>query len=195
MPAIDVTIWYLEMLDPAALRPRRCDVAGWEVRRAAADPAINREYYRRVGADWQWTDRLSWPEGRWQTYVAQPGLETWIGYLDDEPVGYFELLDGGAVGADEGGQSHFSPRTPKNRDRPHESAGGVEIAYFGLLPEFVGRGLGGALLSAAIERAWARGPARVWVHTCSLDHPQALANYQARGMRVYKTETQRQEIG
>jgi len=68
--------------------------------------------------------------------------------------------------------------------------GAVEIIYFGLLPAFVGRGLGGALLSSAIEEAWRVNPLRVWVHTCSLDHPAALANYQARGMKIYKTETQ-----
>jgi GNAT superfamily N-acetyltransferase len=70
--------------------------------------------------------------------------------------------------------------------------GGVEIAYFGLLPEFIGRGLGGALLTSAIEEAWSPCSGiittRVWVHTCNRDHPQALANYQARGMIVYKIE-------
>jgi GNAT superfamily N-acetyltransferase len=66
---------------------------------------------------------------------------------------------------------------------------GVEIAYFGLLPAFIGRGLGGALLTNAIEEAWQMSPERVWVHTCTLDHPSALANYQARGMEVYKVES------
>ena len=80
------------------------------------------------------------------------------------------------------------------RQRPGgaEGAAGLEITYFGLLPEFIGRGLGGALLTSAIEEAWAcrRGvvPIRVWVHTCNRDHPQALANYQARGMVVYRVE-------
>ncbi len=66
-----------------------------------------------------------------------------------------------------------------------------EIAYFGLLPEFIGRGLGGALLTSAIEEAWRMSPSitRVWVHTCTCDHPSALANYQARGMVIYKRET------
>ena len=93
-------------------------------------------------------------------------LYTFAGYYDDVLAGYYEL-------------------------RPDKD-GGVEIAYFGLLPEFIGRGLGGALLTSAIEEAWARRggivTTRVWVHTCNRDHPQALANYQARGMIVYKVE-------
>ena len=70
----------------------------------------------------------------------------------------------------------------------------MEIAYFGLLPQFVGRGLGGALLTATIERAWQLKPRRVWVHTCTLDHPSALANYQARGFRIYKHETEDNDL-
>jgi GNAT superfamily N-acetyltransferase len=93
-------------------------------------------------------------------------LCTFAGYHDDALAGYYELRQ--------------------------DDDGGVEIAYFGLLPEFIGRGLGGALLTSAIEVAWSpRGgivPTRVWVHTCNRDHPQALANYQARGMIVYKVE-------
>ena len=97
---------------------------------------------------------MSWSDQRWRDYVERPNLETWLGYLDDEPVGYFELED--------------------------EPDSGVEIAYFGLLPAFIGRGLGGALLTDAARRAWQSGPTRVWLHTCTLDHPQALANYLAR---------------
>jgi GNAT superfamily N-acetyltransferase len=91
-------------------------------------------------------------------------LRTFAGYYGDALAGYSEL----------------------RRDR--ES--GIEIAYFGLLPEWIGRGLGGALLTGAIEGAWRMepNPSRVWVHTCNRDHPQALANYQARGMTVYKVE-------
>jgi GNAT superfamily N-acetyltransferase len=109
---------------------------------------------------------LSWSDERWQEYIDQPGLQTWIGYLDDAEVGYFEL------------------------DR--QPATGVEIAYFGLLPEFIGRGLGGALLTEAIRRAWQLGTKRVWVHTCTLDHPQALSNYLARGLEIYQTRTHQQ---
>ena len=103
---------------------------------------------------------------QWKEYAAAAELCTFAGYYDDVLAGYYEL----------------------RRDKE----GGVEIAYFGLLPEFIGRGLGGALLTSAIEEAWSRRDgivtSRVWVHTCNRDHPQALANYQARGMIVYKVE-------
>jgi len=94
--------------------------------------------------------------------VSQSELRTFAAYHDEELVGYYELRS--------------------------DDEGGVEIAYFGLLPQFVGRGLGGALLTNAIEEGWKMSPKRVWVHTCNRDHPQALANYQARGLVVYKVE-------
>ena len=112
MPTIDVTITYLEMLDPARLRPRECRSSGWQVRQPPRDFQTNRGLYRAVGADWNWFERLSWSDQRWRDYVERPNLETWLGYLDDEPVGYFELED--------------------------EPNSGVEIAYFGLLPAFIG---------------------------------------------------------
>ena len=93
-----------------------------------------------------------------------PELRTFAGYFDELLAGYYEL----------------------RRDKE----GAIEIAYFGLLREWIGRGLGGALLTNAIETAWHSEPtpSRVWVHTCNRDHPQALANYQARGMMIYKVE-------
>jgi GNAT superfamily N-acetyltransferase len=94
--------------------------------------------------------------------VGSAGLRTFVAYVDGSPAGYFELLPDGE--------------------------GGIEIVYFGLLPSFVGRGLGGHLLTTALEEAWRMDPTRVWVHTCSLDHPAALKNYQARGMDLYRTE-------
>jgi GNAT superfamily N-acetyltransferase len=168
VPTLDVTTTFLEMLEPGKLRARTCGRPGWQVRRAPRDVTVNRDFYRRVGADWSWTDRLPWTLARWQQYLDQPGVETWIGYLGEDEVGYFEL------------------------DR--QPASGVEIAYFGLLPAYLGRGLGGVLLSEAILRAWQLRPHRVWVHTCTLDHPQALGNYLARGFAIYKTETHRQEV-
>ena len=115
-----------------------------------------------MGRAHSWTDRLRWSEEEWQAWLARPGLQTWIGYIRETPAGYFEL--------------------DAQREDGKEQ---VELAYFGLLPPFVGRGVGGALLTEAIRRAWALGPQRVWVHTCTLDHPAALPNYQKRGFRIY----------
>jgi len=95
-------------------------------------------------------------------YLDRPELETWVAYVSGSPAGYFEL--------------------------ERQAENNVELASFGLMPGFVGMGLGGALLTAAIARAWDMGAARVWVHTCDLDHPHALANYQARGFAVFRTE-------
>ena len=159
-----LTTYYLEMTDPIQLHPARRVVEDFAVERSQIPyGALNRFFYHTVGAAWRWTDRLPWSDEEWQAYAEGPGLETWIGYVQGTPAGYFELA------RQEGNQ--------------------VEVAMFGLLPPFVGSGVGGALLTAALRRAWEEGTQRVWLHTCSWDHPHALANYQARGLQVYNTET------
>lgn len=166
---VKVVTHHLEMTDPAAVRPARGTIPGLEIRQAMHPcPELNRFLYTAVGGDWYWIDRLGWTYEQWRRWVDRPELQTWLAYLDGTPVGYFEL--------------------------EAQLRGDVEIAYFGLLPQFVGRGLGGVLLTAAIERGWQRGARRVWVHTCTLDHPRALANYQARGMRLFKQETEEEEL-
>lgn len=164
-----MTTWSLEMTAPSDLRPApqpALEVALIQARRAS--PELSRFLYTAVGGRWYWLDRLPWTYERWQEWLARPGVETWVAYVDGTPAGYFEL-DGSA------GDS-------------------VELAYFGLLPEVTGRGLGGWLLTRALERAWALGPRRVWVHTCTLDGPWALANYRARGMRICAVETAMQQL-
>jgi len=169
MATENVTTYYLEMLSPAELLPAGAAPPGVELRRAEVpSPELNRFLYTAVGGDWYWVDRLGWSYERWLRYLERPELETWVLYAGGTPVGYFEL-----------------------EKQPGES---VELAYFGLLPRFVGKGLGGYLLTKAIERGWAMGARRVWVHTCTLDHPRALANYQARGFRLYKEETRKEEL-
>ena len=157
---------YLEMRSADQLRTKRAD-ARFEVReKTERDWRFNRDLYFRVGEQWDWIDKRLWTDNAWKEYAMAPKLRTFAGYYDGVLAGYYELRG--------------------------DAEGGVEIAYFGLLPEFIGRGLGGALLTRAIEEAWSRrkgmAPTRVWVHTCNRDHPQALANYQARGMVVYKIE-------
>jgi GNAT superfamily N-acetyltransferase len=134
------------------------------VRRAEVPcPELSRFLYTAVGGDWLWTDRLHWPYAEWLAWVMRPGYELWVAYVAATPAGYFELQ--GLAGED------------------------VELAFFGLLPQFVGCGLGGALLTRAVERSWAKPARRVWLHTSSFDHPVALKNYQARGFRVVRSET------
>lgn len=158
-----VTTWYLEMHDPAQLRRAAVpDPAPAIVRAEITSPALNRFLYTSVGGAWHWVDRLPWTWQRWQDWLDRPGHQTWVMSVAGTPAGYFEL------------------------DRQGDD---VEIAYFGVAPQFIGRKLGGHLLTRTIEQAWAVGAKRVWVHTCSLDHPRALANYQARGMTLYNEET------
>ena len=140
-----------------------------EVRRAELPcPELNRFLYVAVGSDWWWYSRLGWNRERWMEYVDRPELETWVGYLSGTSAGYFEL------------------------ELQAESQ--VEIAYFGLLPSFIGRGLGTELLSAAIDRAWRLRPKRVWVHTCTLDHPHALQNYRSRGFESYESKERIEDL-
>jgi GNAT superfamily N-acetyltransferase len=166
---VEVTTWHLEMTAPtdlaAAAKPVG-DVALIRARRPS--PELNRFLYTAVGGDWYWIDRLAWTYERWLAWLSRAGVETWVAYLEGTPAGYFEL------------------------DATVEES--VELAYFGLLPAFAGRGLGGWLLTEALRRAWALGPRQVRVHTCSLDGPHALANYRARGMRVTSVETEVQQL-
>ena len=158
----DVTITYLQMTDRGQLRPRPTADPRFTVSEATVRQwRVNRFLYECVGADYRWHDKQAWSDEQWRAYVEDESLRTFIASWGGSPAGYFELA---------------------SRD------GAVELAYFGLLPAFTGRGLGAALLTRALEEAWAMGPSRVWVHTCTLDHPGALPNYLARGMVPYKTE-------
>jgi GNAT superfamily N-acetyltransferase len=168
-----VTTYYLEMHDPSDLRAAARPHGEVDVLRVLPPcPELNRFFYTAVGGDWYWNDRLPWTYRQWLDYLKRPELETWMFTVNQLPAGYFELEQQGIETGDID----------------------VEIAYFGLLPHFLGKGLGGYLLTQAIERAWEIEATRVWVHTCTLDHPKALANYQARGMRIYKEETAVEEV-
>lgn len=171
--ADELITYYLEMTSPEELRPARQPAEPFTVRQAElAFPALNRFFYSEVGRAHSWTDRLRWSEEEWQAWLARPGLQTWIGYIRETPAGYFELEK----------QRDASAR---QADGESASVDAVELVYFGLLPPFIGRGVGGALLTEAVRRAWALGPQRVWVHTCTADHPAALPNYRGRGFRIY----------
>ncbi len=158
-----VVTTYLEMRDSAQLHAKHIDDTRFRVLEASARQwEFNRFLYALVGEAWNWRDKLSWTDERWKKYVESESLKTFVGYWDGSPAGYYELL------------------------LEDES---VEITYFGLAPSFIGKGLGGALLTSAIKEAWRMNPRRIWVHTCTLDHPAALQNYLSRGMTVFRTET------
>ena len=127
------------------------------------DFQLNKFFYKNIGKNYQWIDRLVWTDVDWTKYVSDEKLFTYILKSKDEIAGYFELL--------------FNKDTKE-----------VEIAYFGILEEYFGRKLGGYLLSEAIKISFSMKCVRVKVHTCSLDHPNALVNYISRGMKVFKEE-------
>ena len=160
----EVVTHYLEMGSVAELLPARAHDPDLVVREAVErDWRLNRSLYLSVGERWAWIDKQRWTDAQWQDYVASDQLRTFVATWRNSTAGYYELR------------------------RDEQNA--VEINYFGLLPDFIGRGLGGPLLTDALRRAWAWDARRVWVHTCSLDHPAALGNYQARGMKLYDQTT------
>jgi GNAT superfamily N-acetyltransferase len=167
--AVEVTTWYLEMLEPAQLQPRLLERQDLAVRRAEIPcPEFSRFLYTGVGGPWHWRDRLRWSRNRWLAYLDRPQVETWVAYLAGTPAGYLELEE--------------------------QPGGQVEIAYFGLLPQFIGQGLGGHLLTVGVQRAWEKPVGRVWVHTCSLDGPHAYQNYAARGFTLYDTQVRQEDV-
>ncbi len=164
-----VTTYYLEMLDKAHHNEKKVDDPKFRVDKVnIPSPTFNKYLYEQVGGRWQWTDRLDWSAQRWLEYVSADNLHTFVAYYDGAPAGYYELEVG-----------------PESE---------VQIAYFGLLLAFIGKGLGGALLSSAISDGWALKASRVWVHTCTLDHPSALSNYQRRGFRIYGEKVKERDV-
>ena len=160
---VPVTITYLQMLSLEELRPMRVEDSRFWIREATTKQwQFNKFMYGLVGQPWSWKDKEPWSDEQWRAYAEAESLRTFGAWLDGSPAGYYEL---------------------RLEDRE------IEIAYFGLAPRFIGRGFGAGLLTSAIEEAWGWAPSRVWVHTCTLDHPAAVQNYQARGMRIYKVET------
>ena len=158
----EVTIYSLEMRSPDLLRAKALpgEIEITEV--VEKQDEVSRELYCMVGKRWQWTDKLDWSDKQWREYTFSKNLRTWVVSSKGKVAGYFELS---------------------------READDVEIIYFGLTGDFLDTGWGGSLLTEAIRAAWNwQGTNRVWVRTCTLDHPHALANYMARGMSVYKEE-------
>ena len=125
---------------------------------------LNKFFYKRIGKKHHWVDRLSWSDNQWIDYVSDKKVMTYVLKFKEDLAGYFELI-------------------------LHPEKDEVEIAYLGLLEEYQNKKLGSHLLSSAIKNSFINKPKRVWVHTCSLDHKNALNNYKSRGMKIFKTET------
>jgi GNAT superfamily N-acetyltransferase len=162
--SVEVVRTYLELNAPAELRPALVVNPRLRLDHVVDCPiSFYRYLYAEVGKNHHWVDRLPWTDEEVRAYLDSPDVNLWVLSFEGAPAGYFEL-------------------------RRCED-GSTEIAYFGLLPEFKGRGFGKHLLTVAAQTAWAAGARRVWLHTCTLDDPAALPNYEKRGFSPFKQET------
>ena len=127
------------------------------------DFQLNKFFYKQIGRNHRWIDRLAWTDKKWIQYVENPRIKSFILKDNNNLAGYYETI--------------------RDLDKDH-----CEIAYFGILEEYIGKKCGGYLLTEAIKSLFEEGISRVWLHTCSLDHENAIKNYLARGMQVFKTE-------
>ena len=128
------------------------------------DFQLNKFFYKQIGQNHHWIDRLVWDDKKWINYVSNPNVFTFVLKNNENIAGFFELIY-------------------------HKNKLEIEIAYFGLLKDFMAKKLGGYMLTEAIKISFSYKVKRVWVHTCSLDHKNALNNYLARGMKIYNIET------
>ena len=128
------------------------------------DFKLNKFFYKNIGKSHHWVDRLVWTDRQWMNYTSDRSVKTFVLKKKDDLAGYFELII-------------------------HKDKKEVEIAYLGLLEEYHNQKLGSFLLSSAIRNSFKEKTNRVWVHTCSLDHKNALKNYLSRGMKIFKKET------
>ena len=154
---------FLELKDLKNLKANLTNNSKYIVKKIRPDFQLNKFFYKQVGKKHRWIDRLSWSDKKWINYISNKNLETYIICESEELVGFFELLN-----------------NPELQE--------TEISYFGLLEEYIGKGIGGYALSVAIRKSFEKNIRRVWLHTCTLDHPNALKNYIARGMTIFKKE-------
>jgi ribosomal protein S18 acetylase RimI-like enzyme len=156
---------YLEINSLRNLKEKNCPSENYSLN--LIDPInfqLNKFFYKNIGKNHEWIDRLIWTEEQWIDYLSSERVKTYVLKFKNDLVGFFELI-----------------HNLENQE--------IEIAYFGILEEYQNKKLGSYLLSEAIKVSFKNNIKRVWVHTCSLDHKNALNNYLARGMKVFKTET------
>ena len=156
---------YLEINSLSDFKDTNFSIKGYLVQLVQpVDFQLNKFFYKNVGKKHHWVDRLVWTDKQWIEYTTNMKVNTYVLKKDDDLAGYFELIT-------------------------HKEKNEVEIAYLGLLEEYQNKKLGSYLLSSAIKNSFIEKPNRVWVHTCSLDHKNALNNYLSRGMKIFKKET------
>lgn len=164
MSSIEATRTYLQMMSVDELKQALLADERIHVDQVVeCPPSFYRYLYCEVGRNYQWVDRLSWTDEQIHAYLSKPNISLWVLYCAGAPGGYFELR--------------------QNED------GSVQIVFLGLLKEFMGRGLGKYMLTIAVKQAWNKAINRIWVHTCTLDHPAALSNYLKRGFKPFRQET------
>lgn len=159
-----ISRFYLNIFSKKELKVSNCKEKNLEVF-IESKPTVDfcKFLYKEVGRDFFWRDRLKWSDQDWLNYISNDFFKLYILKKNNELAGYYELL--------------YDPKTSS-----------MEISYFGIFKEFFGKGIGGHLLTDAILTSFNQKINKVWVHTCTLDHPNALKNYLARGMKIFKTE-------
>ena len=156
---------FLEINSLKDLNEPKTQIKGYFVKLIEpSDFQLNKFFYKNIGKKHNWVDRLAWSDKQWADYVTDENVKTYTLSKNNDLAGYFELI-------------------------LHKDKKEVEIAYLGLLENYINQKLGSYLLSSAIKNSFLEKPKRVWAHTCSLDHKNALNNYISRGMKVFKKET------
>ena len=169
MRTYPVTVQYLQVKSLSQIKSKRSTKTGLTVRSILqTEPDLVRFLYREVGERWYWVRRYFWSLQEWGDRLAGANVSFWVLESSGSPAGYYEL--------------------------EAQEFGDIEVVNLGLLANHIGSGLGAHLVTDALERAFSLGSVRSWLHTCSLDHPHALSNYQDRGMELYKTENDLQPI-
>lgn len=167
MPSRVVTITYLEMFEPPNQPNVPLPEALTVMRSRQPTPSFYRYLYSTVGGSWAWVDRRAWSDQQLRAYLHRPEVEVWVLYHQGTPAGYSELL----IDGDQ-----------------------VNVSYFGLMLDFLGKGLGRLWLGWTLHQAWSMKPRRVYLNTCDLDHPAALPLYEKLGLKRYDQITEVREL-
>lgn len=160
---IEIKRFYLQIRSLEELNKFKKPSKNLKIEKSSNNFQLNKFFYREIGKKHRWVDRLSWSNDTWINYLSNKNLYTCVLKKNDDLVGYYEKIY-------------------------YEESNEFEIAYFGIMEEYIGKGYGGFLLSEALESCLKEKVRRIWVHTCSLDHENAIKNYLARGMKLYKEE-------